>query len=51
MKTSFEFIVEEYLSTYVFKDYVDLTECGERQVVLRVFDNCKTALYDPISPS
>ncbi|MGB4900373.1 MAG: hypothetical protein WBP00_06320, partial [Saprospiraceae bacterium] len=47
MKTSFEFIVEEYLSTYVFKDYVDLTECGERQVVLRVFDNCKTALYDP----
>lgn len=45
-KFVFDFIVNEYLSLYVFKDYVDLTECGTNQVVLRVFDNCKSARYD-----
>ncbi len=46
-KTIHDFVVNEFLSVWLFKDYIDLTECGERQVVLRVFDNCKTYRYDP----
>ncbi|MEP7320604.1 MAG: hypothetical protein ABI761_01750, partial [Saprospiraceae bacterium] len=46
-KVTWDFLVNEYLSLYVFTDYLDLTECGSNQVVLRIFDACKIARYDP----
>ncbi len=46
-KFSIDIVVEQLLSLYDFKEYIDLTECGADQIILRVYDNCNTAKYDP----
>ncbi len=39
--------IEEWINIFVFDDYVDLTECGEENLVLRVYEACDMPPYDP----
>ncbi|HNR07445.1 MAG TPA: T9SS type A sorting domain-containing protein [Saprospiraceae bacterium] len=39
--------LEAWINVFIFKDYIDLSECGENQVVLRVYEACGVPLYDP----
>ena len=39
-KATWDLWLEEYINCFIFKDYIDLTECGENQVVLRVYEAC-----------
>ncbi|MEO5583042.1 MAG: hypothetical protein ABIR66_10130, partial [Saprospiraceae bacterium] len=39
--------LEDYLNCFVFADYIDLTECGDNLVVLRVYEACGVPRYDP----
>ena len=39
--------IEAWINCYVFNDYIDLTECGTEQVVLRVYEACDLPVYDP----
>ncbi|MEP7269165.1 MAG: hypothetical protein ABI844_16210, partial [Saprospiraceae bacterium] len=45
-KEEYDAFLEEYINCYVFKDYIDLTECGTNQVVLRVYEACGVPRYD-----
>ena len=33
----YDFYIEDYISSYIFKDYLDLTACEEYQIVVRVW--------------
>ena len=46
-KAAHEWLINQYINCYVFKDYVDLTQCGENPVVLRVYEACGIPRYDP----
>ena len=39
--------LERWINCFVFADYIDLSECGTNQVVLRVYEACGVPLYDP----
>ncbi|MEZ4896906.1 MAG: hypothetical protein R2806_08730 [Saprospiraceae bacterium] len=39
--------IEEWINVFVFDDYIDVTECGEEQLVLRVYEACDLPEYDP----
>ena len=39
--------IEEWINIFVFDDYIDVTECGDEQLVLRVYEACDVPLYDP----
>jgi len=39
--------IEEWINIFVFDDYIDVTECGDEQLVLRVYEACDLPLYDP----
>ncbi|MEZ4899185.1 MAG: T9SS type A sorting domain-containing protein, partial [Saprospiraceae bacterium] len=39
--------IEEWINTFVFDDYIDVTECGSEQLVLRVYEACDLPVYDP----
>ncbi|MCB0673452.1 MAG: hypothetical protein KDC59_16030, partial [Saprospiraceae bacterium] len=41
--------IEEWINVFVFDDYIDVTECGSEQLVLRVYEACDLPLYDPHS--
>lgn len=43
----YDFYIEDYISSYIFKDYVDLNACGTYRVVLRVWEACGIPRYDP----
>lgn len=45
-KLFYDAYIENYINCYVFKDYLDLSECGRQQVVLRVYEACGVPLYD-----
>ncbi|MCB9317894.1 MAG: T9SS type A sorting domain-containing protein [Lewinellaceae bacterium] len=38
--------IEEWINVFVFDDYIDVTECGEEQLVVRVYEACDLPLYD-----
>jgi hypothetical protein len=38
--------LEQWINCFVFKDYIDLTDCGDNQVVLRVYEACGVPRYD-----
>ena len=40
-------LIEKWINCFVFKDYVDMSECGEEMVVLRVYEADGLPLYDP----
>jgi hypothetical protein len=46
-KTLYDWVIEQYINCYVFKDYIDLSQCGNNQVVLRVYEACGIPRYDP----
>ncbi|MBK7435998.1 MAG: hypothetical protein IPI77_04180 [Saprospiraceae bacterium] len=46
-KTNWDRYLAVWLNVFVFKDYIDLTECGNNQVVLRVYEACGVPRYDP----
>ncbi|MBK7606645.1 MAG: hypothetical protein IPI18_05280 [Saprospiraceae bacterium] len=46
-KTNWDRYLAVWLNVFVFKDYIDLTECGTNQVVLRVYEACGVPRYDP----
>ncbi|HNR06574.1 MAG TPA: hypothetical protein PKM27_04605 [Saprospiraceae bacterium] len=46
-KAFYDAYIENWINCYVFNDYVDLTECGNVQLVLRVYEACGIPLYDP----
>ena len=46
-KPLYDAYLEEWINCYVFKDYIDLTECGTNQVVMRVYEACGVPRYDP----
>ncbi|HRV87449.1 MAG TPA: HYR domain-containing protein, partial [Saprospiraceae bacterium] len=39
--------IEEWINVFVFDDYIDVTECGSEQLVLRVYEACDVPVYDP----
>ncbi|MCB0674985.1 MAG: hypothetical protein KDC59_23810, partial [Saprospiraceae bacterium] len=39
--------IEEWINVFVFDDYIDVSECGREQLVLRVYEACDLPLYDP----
>ncbi len=39
--------IEEWINIFVFDDYVDVTECGTENLVLRVYETCGMPVYDP----
>ncbi len=39
-------IIENWINCYVFNDYVDLTDCNENELVLRVYEACGVPRYD-----
>ena len=43
----FHELIENWINCYVFNDYIDLSECGTEQVVLRVYEADGLPLYDP----
>lgn len=46
-KAWYDEYLEDWISCYVFKDSLDLNECGTQQVVLRVYQACNIPEYDP----
>ncbi|MCB0658243.1 MAG: hypothetical protein KDC57_19000, partial [Saprospiraceae bacterium] len=46
-KDGYETFIEEWINTFVFDDYIDVTECGSEQLVLRVYEACDLPVYDP----
>ena len=46
-KPTFDGIIDNWINCYVFNDYIDLSECGTEQVVLRVYEACGLPEYDP----
>ena len=40
-------LINNWINCYVFNDYIDVTECGEEQLVLRVYEADGLPLYDP----
>ncbi|MBK9677921.1 MAG: hypothetical protein IPO69_03420 [Saprospiraceae bacterium] len=46
-KDKYDKFLSDYINCFVFKDYIDLTECGTNQVVLRVYEACGVPRYDP----
>jgi len=46
-KKLYDWIIDQYINCYVFKDYIDLGNCGNNQVVLRVYEACGIPRYDP----
>ena len=38
--------LEQWINCFVFKDYIDLKDCGPNQVVLRVYEACGVPRYD-----
>ncbi len=45
-KTFYDAYIENWTNCYIFKDYLDLTECGNQQIILRVYEACGIPLYD-----
>ena len=43
----YDYYIEDYISSYIFKDYLDLGACSSYQVVLRVWEACGIPRYDP----
>ena len=43
----FDQLIEDWINCYVFNDYIDLSECGSEQLVLRVYEADGLPLYDP----
>lgn len=39
--------VNEWVNSFVFKEYIDLNECGTDSLVLRVYEACEEPPYDP----
>lgn len=39
-KADYDQFIEEWINCYVFKDYIDVTECNRQQLVLRVYEAC-----------
>jgi hypothetical protein len=46
-RSLFDLIIDKYINCAYFNDYIDLGDCGDKQVVLRVHEACKIPLYDP----
>jgi hypothetical protein len=46
-KESYDQLIEEWINCYVFTDTVHFGECGNNQVVLRVYEACGVPRYDP----
>ncbi|MEP7321373.1 MAG: cohesin domain-containing protein [Saprospiraceae bacterium] len=46
-RTFFDLLIDKYINCKHFLDYVDLKDCGDKQVVLRVYEACNVPLYDP----
>ncbi|MEZ4895784.1 MAG: lamin tail domain-containing protein [Saprospiraceae bacterium] len=38
--------IDEWIDVFVFDDYIDVTECGEENLVLRVYEACGLPDYD-----
>ncbi|MEP7323556.1 MAG: glycine rich domain-containing protein, partial [Saprospiraceae bacterium] len=46
-KEYYDYYIEDYISTYIFKDYLDLGACSSYQIVLRAWEACGIPRYDP----
>ena len=40
-------IIEEWIDLYVFKEYIDVTDCNTDSLVMRVYEGLNTPPYDP----
>lgn len=48
-KEYYDFYIEDYINSYIFKDYLDLNACSSYQLVLRVWEACGIPRLDPHS--
>lgn len=39
-KNKYDAIIEDWINCYVFNDYIDITECNEIRLILRVYEAC-----------
>ncbi len=46
-KDYYDFYIEDYISSYIFKDYLDLSACKDYQIIVRVWEACGIPRYDP----
>ncbi|MCB0657593.1 MAG: hypothetical protein KDC57_15710, partial [Saprospiraceae bacterium] len=46
-KDELDTYIEEWINVFVFDDYIDVSECGSEQLVLRVYEACDLPVYDP----
>lgn len=46
-KEYYDFYIEDYVSTYIFNDYLDLSACETYPIVLRVWEACGIPRFDP----
>lgn len=45
-KEKYDLFLNDWINCFLFKDYIDLSECGTNQVVLRVYEACGVPRYD-----
>ncbi len=45
-KDKYNEIIENWINCYLFNDYIDLTDCNENQLVLRVYEACGVPRHD-----
>jgi hypothetical protein len=43
----FDLLIDKYINCKYFDDFIDLGDCGDKQVVLRVYEACNIPQYDP----
>lgn len=46
-KDYYDYYIEDYISSYIFKDYLDLAACQEYRIVVRVWEACGIPRFDP----
>jgi Cohesin domain len=46
-RSFFDLLIDKYINCKYFDEYIDLKDCGDKQVVLRVYEACNIPLYDP----
>ncbi len=43
----FDLLIDKYINCAIFNDYIDLGQCGNKQLVMRVYEACNLPQYDP----
>ncbi|MEZ4896074.1 MAG: T9SS type A sorting domain-containing protein [Saprospiraceae bacterium] len=42
----YDHLIEEWINVFIFDDYIDVSECGNEMLVMRVYEACGLPVYD-----